>query len=423
MKAPLLIGSNVSSMSLETLSILSNAEAISINQDPLGIQARRVAIAPPPTSTLSQPFDVDAVLAACSTARPTQIWTFVNQTVPGATQLWQEQCKPSDASQAWVFGADGTLRNAGTGLCVDAPLHGCSMDAVQLKPCNPASATQQWGLATNGNILAKQSPTECLDIPDSIGPAVSYCGCHAVAASNQQWAYNSATRTLTSFVQSNWCMTAATGPQGGLLRTVDGDGVEWCLGQGGYDEGSWHGVPCDGKHGNLALLQPVASGPPPPPGSPGNYTFDAGQSSLGFSNQPGASGPLPHTRYLTRGSPIFTATLTAPSPIKVADGSKIRDDDGVGGVTLGGDFCLDLVSGGGLEVWAGPLVGGRIAISLWNRSPAQAPITARWVDIGATGSYAVRDVWAAADVGVHAESYTAPAVAPHGVALLILTQQ
>lgn len=42
MKAPLLIGCDVRSMSSGTVEILSNAEVIAVNQDPLGIQGRKV---------------------------------------------------------------------------------------------------------------------------------------------------------------------------------------------------------------------------------------------------------------------------------------------------------------------------------------------------------------------------------------------
>ncbi|XP_060957709.1 alpha-galactosidase 2-like isoform X1 [Cannabis sativa] len=42
MKAPLLIGCDVRSLSKETLEILGNKEVISVNQDPLGVQARKI---------------------------------------------------------------------------------------------------------------------------------------------------------------------------------------------------------------------------------------------------------------------------------------------------------------------------------------------------------------------------------------------
>ena len=42
LQAPLLIGCDVQSASKETLSILGNREVINVNQDPLGIQGRKI---------------------------------------------------------------------------------------------------------------------------------------------------------------------------------------------------------------------------------------------------------------------------------------------------------------------------------------------------------------------------------------------
>jgi hypothetical protein len=44
-KAPLIIGSDVRNMSAATLSTLTNPEVIAVNQDPLGIQGKKVAFA------------------------------------------------------------------------------------------------------------------------------------------------------------------------------------------------------------------------------------------------------------------------------------------------------------------------------------------------------------------------------------------
>ena len=78
-----------------------------------------------------------------------------------------------------------------------------------------------------------------------------------------------------------------------------------------------------------------------------------------------------------------------------------------------------------LEVWAGPLSGGRIAVALFNRSPGMDSITATWAAIGANAgqAYAVRDIWAGADRGTFTGSYTAAAVSSHAAAFLILSPQ
>ncbi|XP_031476612.1 alpha-galactosidase-like isoform X1 [Nymphaea colorata] len=48
-----------------------------------------------------------------------------------------------------------------------------------------------------------------------------------------------------------------------------------------------------------------------------------------------------------------------------------------------------------LEVWAGPLSGGRVAVVLWNRSSFKSSITAKWNDIGLKSDAVVdvRNVW------------------------------
>ena len=63
----------------------------------------------------------------------------------------------------------------------------------------------------------------------------------------------------------------------------------------------------------------------------------------------GASGPLPHTRYLAGSGSIswsFNRTATAGSPLKLAAGTAITDDDGIGGVVSGvsdgTDWCASL---------------------------------------------------------------------------------
>ncbi|KAF9587948.1 hypothetical protein IFM89_006273 [Coptis chinensis] len=50
---------------------------------------------------------------------------------------------------------------------------------------------------------------------------------------------------------------------------------------------------------------------------------------------------------------------------------------------------------GDLEVWSGPLSGGRVAVVLWNRGSQQSSITAKWSDIGLKSSATVeaRDLW------------------------------
>ena len=77
----------------------------------------------------------------------------------------------------------------------------------------------------------------------------------------------------------------------------------------------------------------------------------------------------------------------------------------------------------GLEVWAKPLsTSGERAVLLLNRTAAPAAIAVRWSDLGLQDDSpaAVRDVWAASDLGEIPKSYSATVPAQDAVLLLIL---
>ncbi len=74
---------------------------------------------------------------------------------------------------------------------------------------------------------------------------------------------------------------------------------------------------------------------------------------------------------------------------------------------------------GDLEVWSRPLADGSHAVGLFNRGETPATVTARWSDIGVSGSASVRDLWAHADHGTVSDQYSAE-VPAHGVVLVKL---
>ena len=110
----------------------------------------------------------------------------------------------------------------------------------------------------------------------------------------------------------------------------------------------------------------------------------------------------------------------------------IMDDDNVGGVKQGGDFCLELNSGATLEVWASVLqptdVGQRRwAVGLLNRSPSRDQIILDFAllpDIqnrSLNSYYIVRDIWAnATHRPSNSKSYVT-VVGAHDTALLVVT--
>jgi alpha-galactosidase len=72
---------------------------------------------------------------------------------------------------------------------------------------------------------------------------------------------------------------------------------------------------------------------------------------------------------------------------------------------------------GTLEVWSKPLADGGYAVGLFNRGAATAKVTAKWSDVGAKGSHAVRDLWAHKDLGKMADTFSAE-VPSHGVVMI-----
>lgn len=81
-------------------------------------------------------------------------------------------------------------------------------------------------------------------------------------------------------------------------------------------------------------------------------------------------------------------------------------------------------------MWVAPLVNGKWAASLFNRSPGNETIYLQWsmllypngTGIDLSTPFSIRDVWEGADLGVYSEVYYAM-VQPHATTLLILTPQ
>jgi alpha-galactosidase len=89
-----------------------------------------------------------------------------------------------------------------------------------------------------------------------------------------------------------------------------------------------------------------------------------------------------------------------------------------------GTAALIVHDDGNRQVWSRPLEDSNArAVALFNPTDKSAAITVRWADIGlAPGDALVRDLWAHADRGVVADSFTAT-VEPHGTVMLKITAQ
>jgi alpha-galactosidase len=75
------------------------------------------------------------------------------------------------------------------------------------------------------------------------------------------------------------------------------------------------------------------------------------------------------------------------------------------------------MSDGWVEVWARPLEDGTMAVGLFNRSPEAAKVTAKFSDLGLTGSQPVRDLWLQKDLA-RAQNEFSATVPRHGAALV-----
>lgn len=427
MKSPLILGNDFRNLSKTSkiIQVLSNKDAISVNQDSLGIQAKRVAVQIPQNNQLgSTELDSVAVIAKCDSSRATQKWYWKEANL-SRTSLYIQPCNSSDPWQQWEF-ADGLMRNVGQNLCVDSS--GPS-DPAGLKTCDTKSATQQWSLQSSSGHIENTQSNLCLDVYDFSGPDVQFYPCKVPGQgdSNQVWTYNNG--ILSSAGASGMCLSAGSSNPGALLSTYDELGNQRCLFNLFGSEGGWAGINCNQPNIKPTYFYASPNGNVPPKG-PGNFSISSPNGSPLWNNQDGASGPWPHARYIfgygfIKNSNTYELDLNAAkngvgTSIVASDHLGIIDDDLLGKISRGGNFCLDLVTGGLLEVWAAPLSNGRVSVALFNRSPSDDKISLKWSDVGLTGSYTVYDIWAGMDQGIFQNVYTS-FVAAHSTAFLILT--
>jgi len=118
MKAPLLIGCDLTNMTQATFTILSNTEVIAINQDPLGVQGRRVWSAGTPTGTTgSNTKDLLSTVAATvsrCTSSPSQQWIVKDSRITDATG---GRCLDIDYCRDWMSGNHVSVYPCHTGGC------------------------------------------------------------------------------------------------------------------------------------------------------------------------------------------------------------------------------------------------------------------------------------------------------------------
>lgn len=77
---------------------------------------------------------------------------------------------------------------------------------------------------------------------------------------------------------------------------------------------------------------------------------------------------------------------------------------------------------GDLEVWAKDREDGSKAVGLFNRGGSTSAVTARWKDLGVSGSQKVRDLWRQKDVAVAKDEFRAE-IPSHGCLLVRMWKQ
>ena len=137
-KAPLIIGCDVTSMSATTIATLTNREVIGVNQDPLGVQGKKIAFFPAQLPNASSGVHVS------------------NNTPSGHFDLRRRQ---------WIYDPqDGSIRSAYNGKCLSIfrcnsgqPAH-LFLDNCQIgdphAPCH--GKNQQWLAKTTNQSIVSQ---------------------------------------------------------------------------------------------------------------------------------------------------------------------------------------------------------------------------------------------------------------------------
>ena len=363
-KASLILGMDLEQISAAELAIIKNVDAISIDQDPLGVQGRRIASVPPP--------------------------------VPSAT-----------AAPSPICSAEGTVVKGGSSIPCD--------NTITVAKCSSASTTQRWTYeGSTGRFVTK----------DSKGLEWCMVARHGKLASLNDlqqggltipWVEEGAIHAVpcgsigpnTSCGQSDWCR----------------DCSDYSVGAGCGSLFNLTTIPTSTNHlkngtarisgwgGSLGVNNDWgASGPVP----------HTRHTCLGCST----GGQPPRDRQVF-GWVMGSKDTNGASVFRLQATDMIKDDDAIGTVNLnvsGSEWCLDVAPAGQLETWMAPLTGGRISVALFNRSPNDAAMSVTWKQLGldATAGMSIKSVWKNTTVTATG-SYHDTAVPAHGMALLILT--
>jgi hypothetical protein len=454
---------------------VTNSDAISIHQDTWGQQGRRVSSrsAPPVPGVLRAPFGAYLALRKCNSSNPLQRWALGGEI---RDRMWTT----APDGRRWCVAAVNSFSQPDEVLPCDNPLFtpNASLDCT----CGAANANvgcchQLANVSTNlswvhsgwgpcvGGVPAPQYCSGGADqriIGGMVGEG-SNCALHLACeqpgevmravefADYGLLTENDAAGSICSFAQTTFkpnatfCYSDPVCKCKSNLTAAKAVVAGLCVGRAnctisGNSLNSLLGDPCPGHHKRFAVRMSGCAPAKPVVAKP------VASFPIHWSNDVGASGPVPHSRWMISGYDGSSLWYWAedddggdhqegssrPRQLKPSraswiprDNGMIIDDDHIGGVVTSpaAQWCAEAVGGGGLEVWAAKLSGHRMAVALLNRSPSSAvTITAQWDDLGLRPDVkmSVRDIWEAAEVGVHVGSYSAQ-VESRGVVYLLLT--
>ncbi len=194
-KAPLLIGCDITAMSNETFDILTNPEVIAVNQDPLGIQGKKI-------ETKQGDTDPDRYLKE-------------------RTNLVVKDCDGSKR-QKWRIDDDGSIRSIDGEICVEIPNCNVSKIPAQLQsaPCHIGdksycsnSTNQLWTYTGRGffySAMIGAPRNHVIDVHNFVGPAVELYPYNG--GTNQIWKLNETDNSLRT--EGKRCLTPDDGSDG-----------------------------------------------------------------------------------------------------------------------------------------------------------------------------------------------------------------
>jgi alpha-galactosidase len=194
--ANLIISQNVLTWSPYALETYSNAEAIAINQDPLGSPASRIVGGdlPFPCSSGGDGALANVVAEPCDPSDPAQKWSYDAATGAVSSGLFANvsgvldavECGTADGTPVAVYPPDN-----GSGTC--------------------GGKNQAWRAGAGGTLVNGNSGS-CLDVYDFAGPAVDTWGCNGGVNQNFTFTAWGGLSTAASTQYPAMCLAARAAP-------------------------------------------------------------------------------------------------------------------------------------------------------------------------------------------------------------------